>query len=247
MKKFLCLPGYLQSGKVFAEKTLGIRKLLSKHYTLDYVDPPMVIKSKEELVFNLGGTEEEQEAKWADIVAANCNRCWFRYEHDEAGSRYVGFDDSMKWLTNYIKENGPYQGIFGFSQGAAVTTIVTNTIKEMVPTNPYFSASIAVSTFAFTLKDNPGDEDSTVLLNPEFAKLFTPPSDLPTQLFFIYGSEDQVVPASRSKHVSDLYNQDNVEVLIHDGGHYVPNKKPLLKPLVEKIQAAMDKPESPNL
>ncbi|KAF8002905.1 hypothetical protein HF325_002150 [Metschnikowia pulcherrima] len=75
MPKLLCLPGFLQSGTVFAEKSSGIRKLLTKKlgYELDYIDPPVVISSKEQLPFKLSADPQEEAERWDDVVAKNLN------------------------------------------------------------------------------------------------------------------------------------------------------------------------------
>ena len=91
--RFLCLPGYLQSGKILAEKSSGIRKAFTKKlgYELDYIDPPIVIGSPSDLPFSLGDGAEAEE-RWQGLVDKNANRCW--WQHDLSGLNlrpYVGF------------------------------------------------------------------------------------------------------------------------------------------------------------
>lgn len=245
-KKILCLPGFLQSGKVFAEKSSALRKLLSKLYTLDYVDPALVIDKREYLPFSLGATDEEDASKWDALVLQNVNRCWYRYEN----GIYIDFEESLASVVRYIKENGPYHGIIGFSQGASMAMILTTQMKKLVPENPPIEVAVIISGFAFTKskKDNPHDiedlEEYTKWIGPHptYESYFVPPANFTTKVFFIYGSGDGVVPAVRSKYLASHFDGVNIE---HEGGHFVPNKKLILKPIVEQIKEIMD--GKPNL
>ena len=114
--KILCLPGYLQNGSTFAAKSSGIRKILTKKLDcqLDYVDPYHSIESWREFSFPIAANEEESDKTWASIVEKGNNVRWF--EHKAPGVN-LGLDESVNYLVDYIKQNGPYDGIIGFSQG----------------------------------------------------------------------------------------------------------------------------------
>lgn len=252
MPRFLCLPGYLQSGKVFAEKSSGIRKILTKKlgYELDYIDPPRVIQSKEDLPFVLGANEKEASDKWDNLVDQNLNRCW--WEHSDEGV-YHGFDDLVKYVVDLLKTKGPYEGIIGFSQGAAMAAIVANLASLRSFELEHFKVAVLFSGFAFTV---PLDEEQTlselastisnlkeyqakVKINPLYQEYYTVPRDLPTRIISVYGTEDGVVPPIRTKHLNLLFPMPTE--FNHDGGHYLPNKKQFLEPIVESIKEAVDK------
>ena len=249
MPKLLCLPGFLQSGTVFAEKSSGIRKLLTKKlgYELDYIDPPVVISSKEQLPFKLSADPQEEAERWDDVVAKNLNRCWWLHT---ARDEYESFDDSVAHVINHIQQNGPYDGIIGFSQGAAMSAIIANSIEKLVPGHGPFAITVAFSPFAFTVPKNAGDEmsklnseikdleeyKSRVELNPRFSKYFVPEAS--TKTVAVYGTEDAVVPPVRTEYLCSLYPQ--IEIVKHDGGHYMPNKKLFLNPIVELFKDALD-------
>lgn len=250
MPKFLCLPGYLQTGKVFAEKSSGIRKLLTKklNYELDYIDPPIKVE-KEQLPFQLAATEEEVNEKWSGIVDQDLNRCWWHAHNNN----YEGFDESLNYVINHIKEHGPYDGIIGFSQGAAMSAIVTNSVAKLVPSNGPFKVSVLFSSFAFVLPKAPEDADanlgyndesldvytSKVKLNEKYADYFTTPENFDTTVLSVYGSEDGVVPPVRVQYLNKLFG-DNLKEFKHEGGHFLPNKKPFLNPMVDTIKDAFE-------
>lgn len=252
--KILCLPGYLQSGRIFAEKSSGLRKLLTKklNLQLDYIDPPIVIDKKEDLPFSLGESEDEAEAKWASIVDQNLNRCW--WQHRSPGN-YEGFPSAFQYVVDYVKQNGPYDGIIGFSQGAAMAAMALN---ELIKTEN-IKIAVFFSGFVFTQAVNPEDDMANlnyqheqiaeyatkVVLNPEYAAYFSVPNPLHCKVVNIYGSADMVVPAIRSKYLSTLYPESSLTQFEHDGGHFIPNKKPFLNPIVDIFKDVLE--EKSNL
>lgn len=257
MAKFLCLPGYLQSGKVFAEKSSGLRKILTKklNYELDYIDPPTLINSKEELPFVLAADEAEANEKWNQIVENNLNRCWWIHTDD---GQYKGFQLAVDYVVSIIKEKGPYDGIIGFSQGAAMSAVMANIIGKLLPENGPFKTAVLFSPFAFTLPVNTEESmadinsevkdldeySKKVHLVPGFEEYFTPPNDFPTSVASIFGSEDAVVYPVRSEYLTSLYPELSVIMFQHDGGHYLPNKKVFLNPIVDRIKGAVDQKAS---
>ncbi|CUM65144.1 uncharacterized protein PRCAT00002771001 [Priceomyces carsonii] len=259
-KKFLCLCGYLQNGKIFAEKSSGIRKILTKklNFQLDYIDPPNKIPSKESLPFQLADTEEEANTKWDGLVQLDINRCWWAAHN---GANYEGFQNSLNYVMNYIQQNGPYDGIIAFSQGAALASIVTNTIRKTLPESSYFGVSILISGFVFTEVKNPEEDDPASIHSIEnfdeylskikkidtYSDLFTPPTskDFTTKVVIVYGENDNAVPPVRSQYLASTYNSENVKEFKHDGGHFVPNKKQFLNPIVDVISELFEK--KPNL
>ncbi|KAH3899017.1 probable Family of serine hydrolases 1 [Saccharomycodes ludwigii] len=230
--KLLCLHGFLQNAKVFSEKSSGIRKLLKKAgIQTDYIDGPVVLERKD-LPF------EMDDDKWQACLDANVNRAWF--SHSEI-SKELDLSDSIKYVSEYIAKNGPYDGIIAFSQGAALATIITNQITTLVPTQPQFKVSVIISGYSFTEPDpeHPGQ----LRITEKFVKSFTPNPERTTKMLFIYGSSDQAVPCQRSKYLYNIYEnsnvKDNLKAFEHDGGHMVPNKKGFLRPIVEEISEAL--------
>lgn len=249
MPKFLCLPGFLQSGALFAEKSLGLRKLLVKKlgYELDYIDPPYVITNKDQLPFVLSSDPEEEAQRWAGIVEKNLNRCWWLNTSDNT---YLGFDEAEAYLKAHIAKNGPYDGVLGFSQGAAMAAIVANNFGEFAPSQAPLKIGVFFSPFAFTVPRQAGttmaelnlsllslaEYSEQVELNPQYSGLFQN-TDTPTKLLAVYGSEDSVVPPVRTQYL--CARLPAMEVLVHDGGHYMPNKKQFVAPLVARISDAV--------
>lgn len=222
MSKVLCLHGFLQNAKVFSEKSSGLRKLLKKSgIQTDYIDGPVLLEKKD-LPF------EVDDDKWAEIVESGVNRAWF-YHSDI--SKELDVTDALKTVVEHIKANGPYDGIIGFSQGAAISSIIANTIQSYGL--PPFKFALHVSGYTFTEPSENG-----LVITEKYQSAFSVPDDLTTKTLIIYGENDNSVPKERSIYLSELYKEKTV--FNHDGGHFVPNKKDFLKPVVDSIVSALD-------
>ncbi|CAI8506744.1 unnamed protein product [Hanseniaspora opuntiae] len=202
-KKILCLHGFLQNAKMFSEKSSGIRKLLKKeNIQLDYLDGPITLAQKD-LPFVI------DDEKWEAIVEQGTNKAWF-YHFDE--SHKIDIQPALDLVQKYITENGPYDGILGFSQGAGLSSVLVNKIKELCPDHPYFKICV----------------------------LFSDP--VTTEIISVHGSSDNAVPGVRSEFLNKIMTENghSVKSLVHEGGHVVVNKKDFLRPIVEDIKKALE-------
>lgn len=242
--RFLVLPGYLQSGKILAEKSSGLRKLLTKKgYQLDYIDPPIIINHYNELSFTLADTKDACDAKWQDIVNRGLNKCWWQHS-DENG--YQGFDQALNYVVDYIKQKGPYDGIIGFSQGSAMAIILINTITKYQIES--FKVGMLFSGFCFTNPKDPKRDRININyqiedqkeyidaneINSDYGEYYNGSHQVPTRIINVYGSEDMVVPSVRSKFINSIY--DGVVNIEHDGGHMMPNKKVFTTAVLEALE-----------
>lgn len=232
--KFIVLPGYLQGGKTFAEKSSAIRKLLTKsNHELDYVDPPKVLASYKDLEFKLGESDQESQEKWDQIVEKNNNRCWWRHSEENP---YEGFKELYEHMVNYIEKNGPYDGIIGFSQGAAMLLVLLLKFDfKLCMTFSGFCFTVPKSgedgtTMNYTIEDLEVYQDK-VKLREDYADYFRGN----TRILNIFGNNDMIVPNIRSKYVSKVF--DNVENFEFEGGHMMPSKKPFLRPIVDIVNS----------
>ncbi|CCF60117.1 hypothetical protein KAFR_0J00490 [Kazachstania africana CBS 2517] len=235
--KLLFLHGFLQNGKIFSEKSSGIRKLLKKaSIQCDYIDGPVQLEKKD-LPF------EMDDERWQAVLDSQTNRSWFY--HSEI-SKELDLTEAIQTVVNHIKENGPYDGIVGFSQGAALASIINNKITELIPSHPEFKTSVIISGYSFTEPDP--ENKSQLVIAEKFKDSFTPKADSKTKMIFIYGASDVAVPNVRSKYLKDIYSaaasseedpKERVKAFEHPGGHMVPNKKDFIRPVVEEITSAL--------
>lgn len=231
--KLLFLHGFLQNGKVFSEKSSGIRKLLKKsNIQCDYIDASVILDRKD-VPF------EMDDEKWQTILDTEVNKAWF-YHSDI--SRELDLTSAIKTVTEHIKANGPYDGIVGFSQGAALASIITNKITELVPSHPQFKVSLLFSAYSFTEPDP--EHEGQLRITSKFVDSFKPREDRTTKIIFVYGLADMAVPCERSKFLYNYYTNGkelpDCLVFEHLGGHMVPNKKDIIRPIVEEINSSLE-------
>ncbi|AQZ17577.1 FSH1 (YHR049W) [Zygosaccharomyces parabailii] len=230
MARLLFLHGFLQNGKVFSEKSSGIRKLLKKaNVECDYLDGPVELQPKD-LPF------EMDAERWQATLEAHVNRAWF-YHSDISAE--LDLSSTLPYVCDYIKKNGPYDGIVGFSQGAALAAILTNQITKLVPDHPEFKVSVLIAGYSFTEEGPEG-----IRITSKFQEAFTPAPTAHTRLIFIYGANDNAVPGTRAQYLASLYKKalDDPELVSeyeHPGGHMVPNKKDFIRPIVAQIESAL--------
>lgn len=56
-------------------------------------------------------------------IAPAMNRCWYRAS-DDTPPRYDGLEQSLAWLERFCAEHGPFDGLFGWSQGATMAALM---------------------------------------------------------------------------------------------------------------------------
>ncbi|AMD22170.1 HGL170Wp [Eremothecium sinecaudum] len=230
--RLLFLHGFLQNAKLFSEKSSGIRKLLKKaNIECNYMDGPIELQ-KSDLPFEI------DDSKWQEIEYAQINKAWCYHSNI---SRELNISKAIASISKYIQENGPYDGIVGFSQGAAIAAIVTNRITELVPSHPPFKVFLSVSGYSYTEPDP--ENESQLRITEKYQQDFKPTEGSNTKIIFIWGASDNSVPSVRSKYARDIYlhayGEEQVKSFEHQGGHMVPNKKDFIRPVVDEITSAL--------
>nr|XP_054766854.1 esterase OVCA2-like [Lytechinus pictus] len=190
--KILCIHGYRQTGKTFREKTGSLRKALKKHAEFVYIDAPNLIKS----------TSDEG-------AATNEERGWW-FSDNEGGFRAAqktdvnpGYNESVETIAQALKEQGPFDGVLAFSQGAAMLTLICG-LKQQGDTRFPFNFAILVAGFRS--------------LSSGHDHCFKEKITCPT--LHVFGDTDQVIPKESSEAMLQYFT-DPV-TLQHTGGHYVP-------------------------
>lgn len=51
---------------------------------------------------------------------------WFDLSHDEMSGHKLleRVEDSLEYVATFVKQNGPFDGIFGFSQGGTMASLI---------------------------------------------------------------------------------------------------------------------------
>lgn len=125
---------------------------------------------------------------------------------------------SIEYLKEYIRDNGPFVGILGFSQGAGVASGLINQYSSTFSTDP-----LKFAIFFGGIK----------LAQPSCQSWYEPEIAIPT--LHVLGELDVMVEHSRSERLINACSEAQRTVLIHGGGHFIPNNRSFVKKVVDWV------------
>ncbi|XP_017777791.1 PREDICTED: esterase AGAP003155 [Nicrophorus vespilloides] len=200
--KVLAIHGYRQNAEVFRQKTGSFRKMVHKWVQFTYVTAPHKVILVDELnndgeEVNIGQSADEEQYGWF------FNRDNKTYRGIRKGGPAVGFEESLKFIEKVVEEQGPFNGIMGFSQGACFVGLLCDLqARGMLPYK--FDFAIMASGFKSDCLPH--------------KKYYSEPISIPT--LHIYGETDNIIPTEMSKSLATVFGEP-LEIS-HPGGHYLP-------------------------
>ncbi|XP_035034921.2 esterase OVCA2 [Hippoglossus stenolepis] len=204
--RVLCVHGYRQNGGSFREKTGALRKLLKKHVELVYVSAPHSlhqVRSEEAPEKESGsgpapGGDEDPRGWWFSDVQARS------FSAQQQCEESLGLNESVTVVREAVKVQGPFDGILGFSQGAAFVAMLCSLQEQKLEPEFNFRFAVLVAGFPSACK--------------EHQKFYSAPLQIPS--LHVFGLEDRVIPDNMSRELLPSFQQP--QVLTHPGGHFVP-------------------------
>ncbi|CAG0917919.1 unnamed protein product [Notodromas monacha] len=195
-----CLHGYRQTKETFREKTGAFRKLFKKKIEFFFMNAPHSVSQ------GLEAGDSTEQLGWY------FNKEDF-FKSSEPSDRCLGFDASLQAVTSFVADNGPFDGIVGFSQGAAFLGILCRLQEKRGTLNdPYYCTlefSFGFAVFFSGFKS---------LCGPHAHYYTGDKIQLPT--LHCYGTEDKIVAYEKSVELADQFQSP---VLVSfPGGHFVP-------------------------
>ncbi|PBK77587.1 FSH1-domain-containing protein [Armillaria solidipes] len=222
-KSILVLHGYAQNAHILSKRLGALRKQCGKDVDMVFIDAPHVLQAEDLFGGASESNESTLEASTEDPTLTP--RGWFRAFADK--TRAVGLEKSLILFRDILKER-TYDGVFGFSQGAAVAALLCALLEKPEsyppflidgkPPHPPFKFCVAVAGLKIT------DPLADVLFNPTYS----------TPTLHIIGKADVIVTSDRSQELIDVSSNKRIEE--HDGGHFVPSKTPWRKFLAAYIR-----------
>jgi hypothetical protein len=131
---------------------------------------------------------------------------------------FSGWEQTRQWAVDLFDSQPPFDGLFGFSQGAALTGLLA-----AVNESEYHRAS-AESWFEFAVMVGGFKSDS-----PRHAELFERSLALPS--VHVMGRSDGIVPIGDSRELATAFKDPLV--IEHSGGHIVPGTDTVTHPLAQ--------------
>jgi len=238
--KILMLHGYTRSGSLFHAKTKALEKHLQKAFPgthLSYPTGPMRLNPAD-----IPGFDASEGTDPSDIEAY----AWWRRSNTAEPPEYVGIEDGLATVATVLSSEGPFDGVIGFSQGAALAAMVTSllegrdrreafkhfqSLSSLAIPHPKSFAAIEHPPLKFYISYSgfiaPGERYQAFYDHPRI--------QVPSCHFL--GSVDSVVEEARSKLLVEACGgEERARVIWHPGGHFMPTSKQYLDILVEFIK-----------
>lgn len=230
--KILMLHGYTQNGPLFHAKTRAMEKYLDKIFpgiSLSYPTAPLQLKPRD-----VPGFQPSSEGESDSIEAYG----WWRRLETSDPPEYQGLDRCLESVAKILESEGPFDGVMGFSQGAALAAMVAS-LLERPSRKEAFRKAQEKSKFAMQY---PGVFDN--LEHPplkfcaaycgfrapgeRYAAFYEGPN-IQTPMCHIIGSLDTVVEEARTQALVDAAGgAEKTQVVVHPGGHFVASGKQYL-------------------
>ncbi|XP_068121976.1 esterase OVCA2 [Hyperolius riggenbachi] len=197
--RLLALHGYWQNERSFWERTGSLRKNLKGRAELVVISAPLSVPEPDVVATEGGadGPREDPRGWWF----SNPEQSSFN-AMDETKS-CAGLEESLQTVAKAFSELGPFNGILGFSQGAALVAILC-ALKQRG--DPRFQFDFAILVAGFKSRAS------------EHAEFYQEPITVPS--LHVFGDTDRVIPGEMSQELSSYFV--NPILVTHSGGHYIP-------------------------
>ncbi|CAF3913298.1 unnamed protein product [Adineta steineri] len=198
--KILVLHGFSQNANSLKRSAKKLFKGLKNVATFYFANGPLPCNTTGETKESLSNAFDNE-----NMPETSYQRQWWNASTDY--KTYHHLDVSLHYIDKLFKSEGPFDGIIGFSQGAALTGILCG----LQPFgNITFNFAILISGFPSRA------ECHEQLMQPNSIK------NIPS--LHIYGTNDVLVTNDRTLQLADVF--ENSLVLSHLGGHFTPNTWP---------------------
>ncbi len=234
------LHGYTQNGTLFHAKTRAMEKHLQKALpgiSLRYPTGPVQLRPSDVPGFDPSTSEDP------DSIEAYG---WWRRSNTTDPPEYSGLDSGLETIAKVLEAEGPFDGVIGFSQGAALAAMVA-ALLEGEPRKQAFEKARSRSALAI-----PFPASFERLSHPpmkfcaaysgfrapgERYRAFYEDPHMQTPVCHFIGSLDSVVEESRTQALIDAAGgAEKTQTVIHPGGHFVPSGKQYLDTIAAFIK-----------
>ena len=159
---------------------------------------------------------------------------WYNaHDNDKNGTKRLdGLQDSLSFLKKFIADQPPFDVIAGHSQGgqlAAILTLLMEDDDTFLLTGKMWKATLHMNS------PNPFSNVETVGLHQKVAthgKIKTP------SVHVLGGSSDHTLEGSRAM-LAEHYSDENVIVVHHDEGHFLPKDDRTCKQIATALQQVL--------
>lgn len=138
-----------------------------------------------------------------------------------SATRYEGWTKTKTWLVALFQQHGPFDGVFGFSQGATLASLLVG-LRHSCGSKAGISFDFAIMVGGFASNDG------------RHADLYQRRAEYGLPSAHIIGKSDFVVPSSHSDHLASFFIDPLI--LRHAGGHVIPDDSQVLNGVASFLQ-----------
>src|SRR6266478_5587653 len=122
---------------------------------------------------------------------------------------YKGWQRTRDWLVSVFAQRGPFDGVLGFSQGAALTGLMVGMRAPAGKTTPEHPLAFDFATIVSGFRSN----------DPSHAVLYASKESFDLPSLHIIGRSDFIVPPAESFELASAFASPTI--LQHGGGHVI--------------------------
>lgn len=244
--KILLLHGYTQSGPLFSAKSRALHKALQKSFSprpvhFSYPTGPIRLKPADVVGSSALGLEDEE-----DIEAYGW---WQRKDASDEGVIYSGIEEGMAVIAKCIKEEGPFDGVMGFSQGATAAAMVASLLEGQRRVDGFGKAEKEGGIpYPGAFKNGTGFVQQPLKFAVVYSGFRAPGKRyegfyeprIQTPVLHFLGQVDAVVEEKRSRALVEVCEHGEKNVVMHPGGHFVPSQRPWLDACVAFVKGCVE-------
>lgn len=175
---------------------------------------------------------------------------------------YTGLEASLSLIADVIKTAGPFDGVIGFSQGAALAAMLASLLEGPARKRAFDTTAgggmgypaCFLTAAATATGDDGGERGGGCMIQPplKFAVCYSgfraPPGRrygafyeprIQTPILHVLGQVDVVVEEARARELVGVC-EGGGRVVVHPGGHFVPSQRPWLDAVVGFVRERME-------
>eukprot|EP00698_Gefionella_okellyi_P004718 TRINITY_DN14313_c0_g1_i1.p1 TRINITY_DN14313_c0_g1~~TRINITY_DN14313_c0_g1_i1.p1 ORF type:complete len:244 (-),score=23.35 TRINITY_DN14313_c0_g1_i1:128-823(-) len=208
--RLLCLHGFRQNASSFRGRLAAFTKQLSSVAELIFADAPHVIPPLSQT------TTPTDNATESVTSSQHSRRAWLiahgppMLDETQYLTQQFGWEQSLPVLQSIIREQGPFDGVLGFSQGAAVTSVLC-ALQQLQPEAFPSRFRFAVMFSGFC---SPAEEHQ---------RLYEQCRGIDIPSLHVFGATDRQI--SVSQQLADVFADTGGRKVVvwHQLGHVVPS------------------------
>lgn len=194
--RILCLHGFHGRAEALRQQLQSLTAGTEALAEYVYVDAPILA---------------DGESGWWNAVSAGA---------ESGGKHYQGWERSFELLQRVFEQQGPFDGVLGFSQGAALTGLLVG-LRNQVAQPVAFDFAILVGGF--------------VSNDPRHAELYSESPGASCPSLHVIGRSDSVVPPEASRALAARF--EGATLIEHAGGHVIPRGPEVRRKFTEFLDA----------